>query len=161
MCVCSLTVCVYSGRRCMTKAELYTQAIRHNYPMIIFLVCVSLSICSRLVLSCVSGRRRSSTASKYWNHLCKSVIYSFSPNTHIPHTHTHTHTHTTHPTHTHSRHYGPIHPVSVSRLRIIGKLRLYLGTPDQLTLAQDDLTKASPPLYSCVLPPPPHTHTAG
>ncbi|XP_064395526.1 histone-lysine N-methyltransferase SMYD3-like [Halichondria panicea] len=40
------------------------------------------------------------------------------------------------------RHYGPIHPVSVSRLRIIGKLRLYLGTPDQLTLAQDDLTKA-------------------
>ncbi|XP_064395293.1 histone-lysine N-methyltransferase SMYD3-like [Halichondria panicea] len=40
------------------------------------------------------------------------------------------------------RHYGLFHPLSVSRLLAIGKLRLCLGTPDQLILALDDLTKA-------------------
>ncbi|XP_064383603.1 histone-lysine N-methyltransferase SMYD3-like isoform X2 [Halichondria panicea] len=40
------------------------------------------------------------------------------------------------------RHYGLLHPSSVSRLLIIGELRLCLETTDQLILSLNDLTKA-------------------
>ncbi len=129
----------------MTNAELCTRAIQTNYLLTIFWVCISWSIWAMSVLSCVSGRRHSSTASNYWNHLCKCYTANF-----LPHTSAHT------SAHTHSRHYGPLYPVSVVRLVRIGVLRGLLGTTDQLRLSIPDLIKASPPLYSSV---PPHTHT--
>ncbi len=84
VCVWTLTVCVYSGRRCMTNAELCTRVIQTNYLLTIFWVWVLWTIWSMPVITCVSGRRHSSTTSKYWNHLCKHIQLTFS------HTHTHT-----------------------------------------------------------------------
>ncbi len=151
-CVCTLpnSLCVQWQEVYDKGRALYTSHLTQLSPDNIF----SLRLIVHLFQACLEL--------SIWEEALKYSIQILEPYLFVsiiqlsPH---HTPPHTT--PHTQPSLWAPSSCECIPAILMIGKLRLCLGTPDQLILSLDDLSKASPQLYSIIIhsyPPPLHAH---